>query len=325
MEALIQLGKIAPTAVGLGLVGMILLFLQQTKVLPFFPPEKSHKLTRYTLRASFIGVFVGMMLIFLKGFEVVLLHLNTRWLSMRFRLVGPLFLLSALTPHATAQTSPEADIMNVMRARVEAYYTGDLKKLQSFCVQDSSNSRTIITKSYYSSQTGWPNVLAVLTKDIQENDINFVTVAYENVHIRTSGNLAFVEADERQAWQGVDPKEIPVFRVYNVLVKEKTGWKTANTVRVDPASFANTPTNREYELNAIGYDLLREKRLPEAIDVFRVNIKLNPNSWNAYDSLGEACVLSGDTKQAIANYEKSVELNPKSESGLKALARLKKP
>lgn len=60
----------------------------------------------------------------------------------------------------------------------------------------------------------------------------------------------------------------------------------------------------------------------EAIDVFAVNVKLNPTSWNAYDSLGEGYALAGNKKLAIANYEKSLELNPANEAGKKALAIL---
>ena len=47
--------------------------------------------------------------------------------------------------------------------------------------------------------------------------------------------------------------------------------------------------------------------------------------WNTYDSLGEAYMMAGNKKLAIENYEKSIKLNPKSESGKAALAKLKKP
>ena len=46
-------------------------------------------------------------------------------------------------------------------------------------------------------------------------------------------------------------------------------------------------------------------------------------SWNTYDSLGEAYAKAGDTALAIQNYEKSVQLNPKNEARIAALAKLK--
>jgi cytochrome c-type biogenesis protein CcmH/NrfG len=53
-------------------------------------------------------------------------------------------------------------------------------------------------------------------------------------------------------------------------------------------------------------------------------VKLNPNSWNAFDSLGEAYEIAGEIKPAIANYEKSVQLNPDNESAKKKIKALKK-
>jgi len=61
----------------------------------------------------------------------------------------------------------------------------------------------------------------------------------------------------------------------------------------------------------------------EAIEVFKINVKEFPESWNVYDSLGEAYVVNGDKESAIENYQKSVELNPNNQSGINALKRLK--
>lgn len=45
---------------------------------------------------------------------------------------------------------------------------------------------------------------------------------------------------------------------------------------------------QENQLNALGYELLRENKLKEAIVVFRLNTELYPESANVWDSLGEA-------------------------------------
>ncbi len=75
-------------------------------------------------------------------------------------------------------------------------------------------------------------------------------------------------------------------------------------------------------LNTVGYQLLQMDKKPEAIEVFKLNVELYPNSFNTYDSLGEAYMVSNNNELAIANYKKSVELNPNSQSGIRALARL---
>jgi len=36
------------------------------------------------------------------------------------------------------------------------------------------------------------------------------------------------------------------------------------------------------------YDLMEKNHLPEATDVFKLNVQVSPGSWNAYASLGEA-------------------------------------
>jgi len=38
--------------------------------------------------------------------------------------------------------------------------------------------------------------------------------------------------------------------------------------------------------------------------------RFHPNSWNAYDSLGEAYANARDKQRALDAYRKSVELNP---------------
>lgn len=86
---------------------------------------------------------------------------------------------------------------------------------------------------------------------------------------------------------------------------------------------ASRETLTESRTNQLGYDLLRMKKLAEAIEVFKQNVADYPQSANAYDSLGEAYAASGDKELAIRNYEKSVALNPKNASGAEALKKLR--
>lgn len=79
----------------------------------------------------------------------------------------------------------------------------------------------------------------------------------------------------------------------------------------------------EGEMNQLGYYLLSAENGVAAIEVFKLNVNAFPNSWNVYDSLGEAYMTEGKKDLAIANYEKSVALNPENTYGIEALKKLK--
>ena len=59
------------------------------------------------------------------------------------------------------------------------------------------------------------------------------------------------------------------------------------------------------------------------LEVFKLTTILFPDSFNAYDSYGEALMKSNRKEEAIKMYEKSVELNPENKNGRKMLMQLK--
>ena len=63
----------------------------------------------------------------------------------------------------------------------------------------------------------------------------------------------------------------------------------------------------EFLLNRLGYEYLGKADYENAIDVFKTNVELYPNSDNVYDSLGEAYEKSGKLKLAVASYKIAVE------------------
>lgn len=65
----------------------------------------------------------------------------------------------------------------------------------------------------------------------------------------------------------------------------------------------------ENDINAWGYQLLQQEKKQEALEVFKLNVKLYPKSANTYDSLAEGYEGIGDKKQAIVNYQHSLELD----------------
>lgn len=78
----------------------------------------------------------------------------------------------------------------------------------------------------------------------------------------------------------------------------------------------------EPQLNRLGYRLLQQRKLKEAIRVFQLNVEAYPQSGNVYDSLGEAYMVNGDKQLAIENYEKSLKLDPGNANAVEMLKKL---
>ena len=78
----------------------------------------------------------------------------------------------------------------------------------------------------------------------------------------------------------------------------------------------------ERTLNDLGYTLIGNKRIQDAVEIFKLNIKIYPNYANGYDSLGEAYLGIGKKDLAIEAYKKAVELDPGLQSSKDALKKL---
>jgi glyoxylase-like metal-dependent hydrolase (beta-lactamase superfamily II) len=78
----------------------------------------------------------------------------------------------------------------------------------------------------------------------------------------------------------------------------------------------------ERQLNNLGYGLLDRKMYKESIAVFKLNTKAYPNSANAFDSLAEACFISGNKDRAMVYYKKSLQLDPDNTNAKEKLRQL---
>ena len=95
----------------------------------------------------------------------------------------------------------------------------------------------------------------------------------------------------------------PNLRTKADLLEKKGDTKTAAELRDRAMKIAT-----ENDINAYGYQLLGQKKTDEAIAIFRKNVKDHPDSWNTYDSLGEALAAKGDKKGAIESYGKALTM-----------------
>jgi CubicO group peptidase (beta-lactamase class C family) len=92
-----------------------------------------------------------------------------------------------------------------------------------------------------------------------------------------------------------------------------------NELKKANASFQPT----ENDLNDWAYRMMNGRGKPkEALEIFKLNVYLYPNSANVYDSVAEAYEKNGRRELAIHNYRRSLELDPKNTNAAQQLRRL---
>jgi serine-type D-Ala-D-Ala carboxypeptidase/endopeptidase len=98
---------------------------------------------------------------------------------------------------------------------------------------------------------------------------------------------------------------------------DKQGWDHA----ADCAAGIQLDEN---EVNVWAYALMRNGEKRKALEIFKLNTALHPQSWNAYDSEAEGFEDTGDAANAVAYYKRSLELNPNNTNAVDHLKKLQK-
>jgi Tfp pilus assembly protein PilF len=75
-------------------------------------------------------------------------------------------------------------------------------------------------------------------------------------------------------------------------------------------AFENAP---EADVNNLGYQFLGGGKIDDAIEVFKKNTELFPDSWNVWDSLAEGYMNKGDKQLAVQYYTKALGMAPENQ------------
>lgn len=78
-------------------------------------------------------------------------------------------------------------------------------------------------------------------------------------------------------------------------------------------------TIREGTFNSLGYKMMNDKKVEIAIEIFKINTKLYPNSSNTYDSLGDGYWKLKDTANAVLSYKEALSINPENRKAIRFL------
>ena len=122
--------------------------------------------------------------------------------------------------------------------------------------------------------------------------------------------------------QPFEPAKRSIAEALRTTVVEKDAAAAIKQYRELKTTKSNEYDFSEAELNTLGYQLLQLGKNHEAIEIFKLNVEAYPQAFNTYDSLGEAYMVNKEKELAIANYKKSLELNPKNAGAVRALAAL---
>jgi CubicO group peptidase (beta-lactamase class C family) len=128
-------------------------------------------------------------------------------------------------------------------------------------------------------------------------------------------------------WEGyipyysVEPRPVGVY-LYDIILFENVdkAIETYRQIRMSPVR--NDFIFDEGQLNSLGYQMIKESRVEDAVRLFELNVQEYPGSANAYDSRGEAYTYSGETALAIESYERSLELDPNNTNAREMLRKL---
>ncbi|HEX8651578.1 MAG TPA: tetratricopeptide repeat protein [Pyrinomonadaceae bacterium] len=204
------------------------------------------------------------------------------------------------------------------RYRLE--FTGMLHQDFSSLPMFSTQSAAPQTRTAATAKRGYQTVClyilnffnAYLKKD--ERGLEFITR-----HPRENGVAESIAGFEIRNGITAPPTEGKFLRVM-----EQEGFERAiKLYNESRARASQQPIFSETFLNQLGYKLINENRLAQALDIFKLNVEAYPSSANVYDSLAEAYMLSGNKEMAIKFYEKSIELNPDNKGAIEAVKKLK--
>jgi tetratricopeptide (TPR) repeat protein len=94
----------------------------------------------------------------------------------------------------------------------------------------------------------------------------------------------------------------------NLKKKEKAAILTRHFELSQEILNQNSVGLSEREINTWGYQLLSKGEISKAVEVFKLNVNLYPESWNTYDSYAAALLKNGQEEESKKMKQKSIEL-----------------
>lgn len=120
-----------------------------------------------------------------------------------------------------------------------------------------------------------------------------------------SDNIGRLPAEETAALRMAEGEQTPLEMLLSGDLE-----KAIASYKEHKMAFSGDHNVSENRFNGLGYQLLGQNKVSEALAVFELNTHLYPESGNCWDSYAEALLTSGNKKEALRNYQKALELDP---------------
>lgn len=166
---------------------------------------------------------------------------------------------------------------------------------------------------------GFPGFMTYVARD---RDRDRTVVVLDNGHDKATYRAAeaideLLEGRPLPAWKQ------PIEEVLGPLLRDQPAALVVARYQELKAAAPEAYRFRSEALNGLGYELLGDGRVEDALALFQLNAEMYPEDGNAFDSLAEAYARHGDRDQAIAHYERALKLDPANDNAAEQLKRLR--
>ncbi len=225
---------------------------------------------------------------------------------------------SAFTQNQNSSAEEEA-IKSVIMSQTESWVNQSYEGLANVWAHENYTLRMFPGIYSYYEDVGWDSISTHIKEGL-ENDITplIVDLSWSEWNIRTFKDCAWASYIETFRYK----EKLYKYREVRFLEKRDGSWKIVYLNTVNLSTYEENKESAEINLNNAGYILLSLNKIQDAIDIFKKNVELYPESSNVYDSLGEAYMKNGDKELSIENYEMSLELDPDNENAKEMIMKL---
>lgn len=176
---------------------------------------------------------------------------------------------------------------------------------------DESNGKIVF---HDGSITG---LTSILMHNVTKNQTVILLSNTGNSPVFSTSNAVFQLLDHKAYTMPVQS----LSRIYGSLIENGNQEKANQLIQEYLKNTAGYEAT-EGDFNRLGYQFLRLQKCENSVQTFNTASLIFPNSWNVFDSYGEALLQCGKKEEAMKMYRKSLELNPENKNGQEMITKM---